>query len=235
MRHIIGLAVLALLCPLAAGAERAIQDVRPMARPGGQDQPALDLGLVNQPPAPAMISPWLRSTINAARGQVGVTVSYDPAYSSLAFPGGDVPRDRGVCTDVVIRALRDGAQIDLQRAVNRDMKAAFASYPTNWGLKRPDANIDHRRVPNLITFLTRIGAKLTQDAQYLPGDIVTSVLPGNLPHIMIVSDRSIGEHPLVIHNIGAGTREEDALMRYPQTGHFRLNETALARLRALDQ
>lgn len=175
------------------------------------------------------------SLIIAARGQVGQTIRYDPAYTRLDFPQGDVPRDRGVCTDVVIRALRDGAQIDLQRAVNRDMKASFASYPANWGLKRPDPNIDHRRVPNLIAFLTRAGAKLTAGAPYQPGDIVTAMLPGNLPHIMIVSDKRGADQPLVIHNIGAGTREEDALLRYPVTGHFRLNAEVLAKLRQLDQ
>jgi uncharacterized protein YijF (DUF1287 family) len=175
----------------------------------------------------------------AARSQVGVTVTYDPAYISLAFPGGDLPRDRGVCTDVVIRALRDGWGIDLQLAVNRDMKANFSAYPSLWGLTRTDRNIDHRRVPNLQTLLTRIGADLPlTDAPtpYLPGDIVTWTLPGNLAHIGIVSDR-LGENgtPLILHNIGAGAQEEDILFTYPMTGHYRLSVEAVERLKSLAQ
>jgi hypothetical protein len=175
----------------------------------------------------------------AARSQVGVTVTYDPAYISLAFPGGDIPRDRGVCTDVVIRALRDGWGIDLQLAVNRDMKANFSAYPSLWGLTRTDRNIDHRRVPNLQTLLTRIGADLPlTDAPtpYLPGDIVTWTLPGNLAHIGIVSDR-LGENgtPLILHNIGAGAQEEDILFTYPMTGHYRLSVEAVERLKSLAQ
>jgi hypothetical protein len=173
----------------------------------------------------------------AARDQVGVTVTYDPAYVTLDFPGGDIPRDRGVCTDVVIRALRDGWGIDLQLAVNRDMKADFAAYPAFWGLTRPDHNIDHRRVPNLQTLFSRIGAEVPlQDgpAPYLPGDIVTWMLPGNLPHIGIVSDR-LGPDgtPLVLHNIGAGAKEEDILFAFPMTGHYRIGAAAADRLKSL--
>lgn len=177
--------------------------------------------------------------IQAARDQVGVTVIYDPAYVGLDFPGGNVPADRGVCTDVLIRALRDGASIDLQLAVNRDMKANFAAYPDNWGLSRTDANIDHRRVPNLATLLHRLGAALpasNDPADFLPGDIVTMILPGNLPHILVVSDRRAADGtPLVIHNIGRGAREENALFAYDHTGHFRLEGPALAELRRLGQ
>ncbi|MFN4194094.1 MAG: DUF1287 domain-containing protein [Tabrizicola sp.] len=174
----------------------------------------------------------------AARDQVGVTVIYDPTYARLDFPNGDIPRDRGVCTDVVIRALRDGWGIDLQRAVNRDMRADFAAYPALWGLARPDRNIDHRRVPNLQTLFTRIGAALPLDegpTPYLPGDIVTWKLPGNLDHIGIVSDRRTEAGlPLILHNIGRGAREEDILFAFPITGHYRLGTDAVARLKALD-
>lgn len=173
----------------------------------------------------------------AARDQVGVTVTYDPAYVTLAFPGGDLPRDRGVCTDVVIRALRDGWGIDLQLAVNRDMKTDFSAYPPLWGLSRPDRNIDHRRVPNLQTLLSRIGAEqpLTEGpAPYLPGDIVTWTLPGNLAHIGIVSDRMATDGtPLILHNIGAGAREENILFAYPMTGHYRIGADQAAKLKAL--
>jgi uncharacterized protein len=166
--------------------------------------------------------------IAAAEAQVGVVTTYDPAYVALDFPGGDVPADRGVCTDVVIRALRQAHGIDLQSAINRDMKANFADYPANWGLKTTDRNIDHRRVPNQMRLLHRLGAAV--EGPFLPGDVVTSVLPGNLPHVMIVTNRAgvNPDAPLIVHNIGAGTRVEDRL-----TGHFRLTPDVLARLRAL--
>jgi uncharacterized protein len=114
--------------------------------------------------------------IASARGQIGKTVRYDPAYTALAYPGGDVPMDRGVCTDVVIRALRAAWKLDLQKEVHEDMAANFPAYPKRWGLKRPDRHIDHRRVPNLMTFLQRRGFHLPvtkNAADYRPGDLVT--------------------------------------------------------------
>lgn len=176
-------------------------------------------------------TPEAQALIRAAEGQVGITTTYDPAYVTLAFPGGDVPADRGVCTDVVIRALRVAYGIDLQAAVNRDMKADFAAYPKNWGLKTTDRNIDHRRVPNMQTFLTRMGAEVT--GGFEPGDIVTTMLPGNLPHILIVTDRMGTNAPMIVHNIGAGTRVEDRLFDHPHTGHYRLGSQVLARIRAI--
>jgi len=162
--------------------------------------------------------------IRKAREQIGVTVHYDPAYRKLSFPGGDVPPDRGVCTDVVVRAYRR-LNIDLQELVHRDMSSAWGEYPKIWGLARPDANIDHRRVPNLATFFTRHGSKLpalADPAAYKPGDIVTWLLTAGVPHIGIVSDkRTSSGVPLVIHNIGRGTLEEDILLRFQITGHYR--------------
>jgi len=150
--------------------------------------------------------------IEAARKQIGVTRTYDGAYKSLSYPNGDIPRARGVCTDVIIRAYRDAFDFDLQKAVHEDMRASFSAYPKIWGLTRPDRNIDHRRVPNLETWLTRQGGKLTlpEDISALAaGDLLTMRLPGNLPHIAIVSDKRIcASEPYIIHNIGAGTREE---------------------------
>ncbi|MEM6307728.1 MAG: DUF1287 domain-containing protein [Pseudomonadota bacterium] len=163
--------------------------------------------------------------VDAARAQIGVTVLYDPSYVGLAFPNGDVDRRRGVCSDVVIRALRDAHDFDLQSQINRDMTSNFSDYPQNWGLRTTDRNIDHRRVPNLRRFFERRGAALPVrydlDA-YQPGDIVTWVLPGNLTHIGVVSDTSRNGVPLIIHNIGAGTQEEDILFVYDITGHYRL-------------
>lgn len=166
--------------------------------------------------------------VAAARTQIGVTLHYDPAYVGLAYPGGDVPRERGVCTDVLVRALRDALDADLQKLVHEDMRAHFSAYPKNWGLTRPDRNIDHRRVPNQRTFLKRRGCELplaaakADPSKFLPGDIVTCTVPPNLPHVMIVSDRKNADGvPLVIHNIGAGAKEEDVLLKYPLTGHYR--------------
>jgi uncharacterized protein len=178
-------------------------------------------------PVAAHAQPSSRGTqlVVAARRQVGVTLTYDPTYSRLAFPMGDVSRAKGVCTDVLIRAYRDAFGADLQALVNADMKRAFGTYPKRWGLARPDSNIDHRRVPNLQMFLTRKGAARSVSgnaADWAPGDIFTSMIDGRLPHTGIVSDRrGAGGRPLVIHNIGRGVQEEDALFAYPLTGHYR--------------
>ncbi|PZW40094.1 DUF1287 domain-containing protein [Pseudomonas sp. URMO17WK12:I2] len=162
--------------------------------------------------------------VSGAREQVGVTLSYDPAYRRIGYPGGDVPMQTGVCTDVVIRALRLQG-LDLQKAVHEDMAANFSAYPKQWGLKRPDRNIDHRRVPNLMTWFKRQGMALavTREAgAYRAGDIVTWDLGRGQTHIGIVSDRlSAAGEPLILHNIGAGTREEAILFRFPVTGHYR--------------
>lgn len=163
--------------------------------------------------------------VAAARKQVGVTLAYDPAYTVLAFPNGDVPRAKGVCTDVLIRAYRDALGVDLQALVNADMRTDFGAYPKNWGLRRPDRNIDHRRVPNLATYWTRQRARLAvsaDPADWRPGDIFTSMTGGRFPHTGIVSDRTTAAgRPLIIHNIGRGAREEDALFDHPLTGRFR--------------
>ncbi|MFP6847070.1 MAG: DUF1287 domain-containing protein [Pseudomonas sp.] len=163
--------------------------------------------------------------VQDARSQVGVTLGYDPAYRRLSYPLGDVPLNTGVCTDVVIRALRRQG-LDLQQAVHKDMRANFRLYPQSWGLSRPDRNIDHRRVPNLMTWFKRQGwsQPLSQAASgYRAGDIVTWDLGGGLTHIGIVSDRQASSGaPLVLHNIGRGTQEEDILFAFKITGHYRI-------------
>ena len=164
----------------------------------------------------------------AARSQIGKTISYDPSYVGLKYPGGDVPIETGICTDVVIRALRDGYKMDLQKLVHEDMKIGFSAYPDIWGLKKPDRNIDHRRVPNLKIYFKRRGFSLAVTRKvkdYLPGDFVTCTVGRNLAHVMVVSDRkTFGGVPLVIHNIGSGVREEDRLFKFPITGHYRIKE-----------
>jgi hypothetical protein len=172
------------------------------------------------PPAPGKAG----RLIAAARAQIGVTTRYDSAYTPLPFPGGDVPRERGVCTDVVIRAYRDALGLDLQALVNADMRSAFRVYPRIWGLRAPDRNIDHRRVPNLRTWLERQRAGLPIPAGaggWRPGDIFTSLVDGWSTHIGLVSDRRGPNGWLIIHNIGAGAREEDGLTAWPITGRYR--------------
>jgi uncharacterized protein YijF (DUF1287 family) len=164
--------------------------------------------------------------VAAGLHQIGVTTIYDPAYVTLKYPGGDVASERGVCTDVIVRAYRSGLKVDLQKLVHEDMRGNFTAYPRIWGLKLPDRNIDHRRVPNLQTFFIRQGAQLpvTEDARdYRPGDIVSQMLPGNLAHIALVSQfaSADGQRPLCVHNIGAGARLEDILFTYKVTGHYR--------------
>ena len=156
----------------------------------------------------------------AAKRQVGVTRIYDPSYAAIRYPGGDVPPERGVCADVVIRAFR-GAGVDLQQEVHRDMQAHFAVYQRLWGLNAPDANIDHRRVPNLMTFFERHGRSV--GGEFRAGDVVAWRLLGGQYHIGVVAaDRtSDGARPLVIHNIGYGAQEEDVLYAFTIIGHYR--------------
>ncbi|MCI0540550.1 MAG: DUF1287 domain-containing protein [Verrucomicrobiales bacterium] len=168
------------------------------------------------------------SIVRSARGQIGKTLRYDSSYRALDYPNGDVPIEVGVCTDVVVRALRSSLRLDLQRVVHEDMERHFSRYPQNWGLKVPDKNIDHRRVPNLQTYFKRAGYELPvskNPGDYKAGDLVTCIVPPNLPHIMIVSDRTNGVgRPFVIHNIGAGAREEDRLFEFKITGHYRITK-----------
>lgn len=160
----------------------------------------------------------------AAQQQIGVTLYYDAAYARLAYPNGDVPQVRGVCTDVLIRAYR-ALGVDLQQRVHEDMRAAWSAYPKLWGLRSTDRNIDHRRVPNLATFFTRHGTVLkvsqTDATLYQAGDIVTWRLPSGVPHIGLVTARKNGGRPLIVHNIGGGTQREDMLFDYTITGHYR--------------
>jgi uncharacterized protein YijF (DUF1287 family) len=162
--------------------------------------------------------------VQAALEQTRHPTRYDGAYRRLAYPGGDVPADVGVCTDVVIRAYR-ALGVDFQVLVHEDMARAFDAYPHLWGMRGPDASIDHRRVPNLRTYLERAGARLPvsrDPADYRAGDLVTWSLPGNLPHIGIVTGLvSEAGRPRIVHNIGRGPEIEDMLFDFPITGHYR--------------
>lgn len=161
------------------------------------------------------------SLIVHARTQIGVTTSYDAAYVALDYPGGDVPRDRGVCIDVIIRAYREAFNFDFQKHVHEDMAAHFDAYPKRWGLTRTDRNIDHRRVPNVETWLERYGHEVpAQDWQ--PGDLITCRVGGRLPHIGILSSRrDRNGRWKAIHNIGLGTLEDSRIWAYGAQRRFR--------------
>ena len=166
--------------------------------------------------------------VAAARQQIGVTKAYDPGYTTLNYPGGDVSLSTGVCSDVVVRALRQ-VGVDLQKDVHEDMQKNFSAYPQRWGLKAPDKNIDHRRVPNLMRYFERhhiaMSEKLKMTETYRPGDLVAWDLGGGVLHIGVVSDKRSGRTPLIIHNIGSGAKEDDILLKYQVIGHYRLKET----------
>lgn len=161
---------------------------------------------------------------NAALSIIDSSVVYTPDYTAIKYPNGDVSSKTGVCSDVVIRAYRK-LRIDLQKEVHEDMQAHFSFYPTKWGLKKTDTNIDHRRVPNLEVFFTRKGKKLTASenaSDYKTGEIVTWMINGKLPHIGIVTHlkSADGKRPMLVHNVGAGQVLEDCLFKYKIVGHF---------------
>jgi uncharacterized protein len=181
-------------------------------------------GQVN-PAAPETPAAKREQLVNAAFAQIGVTTLYDPAYTTLSYPGGDVPMDRGVCTDVVIRALRK-VNVDLQVLVHEDRKKSPDAYPREWATNPLDSNIDHRRVPNLMVFFKREGKQVPlskMETDYLPGDIVVWRLPSGLLHVGLVSDRLVpGTSRLyMVHNIGRGAECSDALFYYTQVAHYR--------------
>ena len=177
------------------------------------------------PAAPETVAAKREALVQAAFAEIGVTTEYDPAYVKINYPGGDVPEDRGVCTDVVIRALRK-VDVDLQVLVHEDKKDAPAAYAHD-GCEGPlDANIDHRRVPNLQVFFHRHGKEIPltkADSDYLPGDIVGWRIPSGLLHVGMVTDRVAPgtSRPLMVHNIGHGAQCEDVLFKFTLVGHYR--------------
>lgn len=174
---------------------------------------------------PANSSPTLKLLIDGAVDQIGKTTSYDPSYQKIEYPNGDVPIETGVCSDVIVRAFRHGG-IDLQQDLHEDMKDNFSAYPTRWGLKGTDANIDHRRVPNLQTYFTRKGKSVSTTSggeNFSPGDIVTWDLGSGVDHVGMVVNvwYKPTQRYLIVHNIGAGTRMEDVMFAWKITGHYR--------------
>ena len=187
----------------------------------------LPVSAQNQAAAPKTRQEFLDQLVSAAIERTHHSVRYDPAYVRIPYPNGDVPAGTGVCTDEIIRVYR-AVGVDLQREVHEDMLRNFSAYPNQrrWMLAHTDTNIDHRRVPNLMTFFARKGEVLRVTAQgvdYSPGDLVTWDLGGNVPHIGIVVDRKSPQSGryLVVHNIGRGPQMEDVLFSWKITGHYR--------------
>lgn len=219
--------LLALLLLLLPGCTKG--GVYPQGNKAKQEQtgfktPPRELSPVEKIPAEKRTV--LDMVVLGARREVAKGVTYDASYQQMGYPGGDVPSDRGVCTDVVIRAFRH-AGIDLQKLIHEDMQANFGQYPGDWGLKSTDTNIDHRRVPNQMKFLARHGKSQTLSTkeedlgQWQWGDVVYWKFSNGLDHCGIISDlKSDRGVPLVIHNAGAA-REEDCLERWTITGHYR--------------
>jgi len=187
---------------------------------------ATQQSIQNTAPRASTGSPFLDQFVAAAVDRINHKVRYDATYFKLDYPNGDVPAEVGVCTDEVIRAYRK-VGVDLQRDVHEDMKQNFGLYPRQWGLTKPDTNIDHRRVPNLMVFFGRQGVMLpiTDDAKdYSPGDIVTWDLSGGQTHIGVVINvpsTADSSRYLIMHNIGAGPQIEDVLFGWKITGHYR--------------
>lgn len=223
----------------------AQQVLRPSPLPM-EPQTSMPSGIIETPielfpfPIEPILPPKLRpkapqhiaKLVNSVYEQTKITRSYDPAYVKLAYPNGDVDNRTGVCTDVVIRAFR-AQGVDLQKQVHEDMSRAFKTYPKKWGLRTPDPNIDHRRVPNLMTYFDRQGKSLNlteNPDNYKSGDLVVWELPSGQEHIgVVLAERSKDElRPLIGHNVGAGANVEDVLFAWPIRGHYRYFEPKLA-------
>ena len=175
---------------------------------------------------PISDTPQIKQVVDSAIEQIGQTFEYDPSYTKIDYPNGDVPVERGVCADVVVRGFRK-AGLDLQKEVHEDMTAHFDAYPKKWDATRPDPNIDHRRLANLMTFFERKGKSVPitkTPSDYVPGDVVAWELDSHLLHIGIVTDARLDgmRNYLIVHNIGAGARIEDVLMSWKIIGHYRM-------------
>ncbi|MDX6288460.1 MAG: uncharacterized protein QOH42_259 [Blastocatellia bacterium] len=210
--------VLALALLLSTACQKQVaRTVKPLKPPAQQTETI---------PLSAKSPPQLKLIIDGAIDQIGKTTSYDPSYQKIGYPNGDVPIETGVCSDVIVRAFRKGG-IDLQKDLHEDMKDNFSAYPTRWGLKGTDSNIDHRRVPNLQTYFSRKGESLATDGgseTFLPGDIVTWDLQlGGTEHVGMVVNvwNKPTQRYLIVHNIGGGAMMEDVLFAWKITGHYR--------------
>jgi len=209
-------------CGLISGTACGSRRVEAGARSTAPAHQAAIQGLTRRPVSSA---PEIKKIVESAIEQTQVTLEYDPSYAKLTYPNGDVPLVRGVCADVIVRAFRS-AGVDLQKEIHEDMSRHFAAYPQKWGARKPDSNIDHRRVPNLMTLFERRSKSVPitkNPSDYAPGDVVAWELDNHLLHIGLVTD-AVGsrENYLVVHNIGAGAKIEDVLMAWKIIGHYRM-------------
>lgn len=179
----------------------------------------------------SIISKWVEKLIAGATDQIGKTIIYDPAYRKISYPNGDFSIERGVCTDVIIRAFRS-IGVDLQKLIHEDMQENWSEYPNIWGMKKTDKNIDHRRVPNIARFFKRLGMQVKDD-NFLPGDIVVWDLGGGVLHVGILDANKSWNTYLVIHNISSGVKKENILNSYNIVGKYRLNLQVLKKLKII--
>lgn len=193
---------------------------------GAESARAREAAAQNLTRQPISDTPQIKQVVDSAIEQIGQTFEYDASYEKLGYPNGDVPVERGVCADVVVRGFRK-AGVDLQKEVHEDMSGHFSAYPKKWGAAKPDSNIDHRRVANLMTYFERQGKSVpisNAPSDYVPGDVVAWDLDTHLLHIGIVTDARFKgmRNYLIVHNIGAGARIEDVLMSWKIIGHYRM-------------
>lgn len=193
---------------------------------GADSAKAREAAAQNLTRQPISDTPQIKQVVDSAIEQIGQTFEYDASYEKLGYPNGDVPVERGVCADVVVRGFRK-AGVDLQKEVHEDMSRHFNAYPKKWGAAKPDSNIDHRRVANLMSYFERQGKSVpitNTPSDYVPGDVVAWELDTHLLHIGIVTDARFKgmRNYLIVHNIGAGARIEDVLMSWKIIGHYRM-------------
>jgi uncharacterized protein YijF (DUF1287 family) len=161
-----------------------------------------------------------------ARKEIDRVLTYDASWmETTGYPMGDVPWNRGACTDVVVRSLR-AVGIDLQELVHEDILSDMSAY----GAREADTHIDHRRVTALMIFFQRHAMALTNDLRdrdaFRPGDIVfyawTWTRGAPPEHVGIVSDkRGPRGLPLILQNPGPRPVEADSLDHGRLIGHFR--------------
>jgi uncharacterized protein YijF (DUF1287 family) len=147
---------------------------------------------------------------------------------SAVYPNGDLDPSLGVCTDVIIRALRYGDICDLQEKIHEDILSDRKDYPmSRWNAKKTDANIDHRRVPNVMVWLGKYWQSILTD-DYRPGDIIAWDMDNDSwgDHIGIISDKVENEVSYLIHNFPSPgyVAEENVLNNWKIIGHYRVKE-----------
>ncbi len=169
--------------------------------------------------------------LEGARREAAKATPYIMEYQTIKYPGGDVPGDTGVCTDLIIRAFRN-AGVDLQKLLHEDRREHPEAYPIQiWDYKQPDPNIDHRRCQNLVVWFNRHAKSLATAmdssslGEWKAGDVVFYIQPkASHPwHVAIVSDKHDRDGvPFVIDSYPPRTSESHRLDEWaPIQRHFR--------------